>query len=200
MTLNLYVMPITGSGTRTDPRRPKYFDTVFPAGSFISGMYDYGDEPWCVVGIQDIDTSTNTTLTGEPDVIAVPANLDAAIGSGAALTRTRNALESVNMPGTWIQATNTWRDVARFVGAVCQFAQRYQGSTGGLWFTGGITLASWYIQLPTAAQNGLSAAATSFGFDTSGITGTTTVRAILLSAGQQYLATQPPLILASTAL
>jgi hypothetical protein len=199
MTLNLYVMPIVGTGTsRSDPRRPKYSTTIFPALQW--GMFDYGNEPWCLVGVVDIDVPTDSTLSGEPDVLALPANLDQAIGSGAALTRARTGLESVNIPGTWLTAANTWRDAVRFVGAVCQFAQRYQGATGGVWFTGGVTLASTFNSLPQAARDGLTVAAESFGFDTSGITGTSTLRQILLSVGQQYLATQPPLVLANVTL
>lgn len=197
MTLNLYVMPLTGAGVKGDPRRPKYQLPVFAALSW--GMFDYGNEPWCLVGIVNIDSPTHSTLTSEPDVIALPVNLDQAIGSGA-LATVQNDLEHINIPGTWVSATNSYRDVVQFVGAVCQFAQRFQGSTGGLWFTGGITLASTFSQLPVGARNGLSTAATSFGFSTTGITGASTLRAILLSVGQQYLVTQPPLSLAGVQL
>jgi hypothetical protein len=197
MTLNLYVMPLTGAGVIGDARRPKYADSVFSA--FNWSMFDYGGEPWCLVGILDIDDPTSTTLSGEPDAIALPVNLDQAIGSGP-LATVRSDLESVNIPGTWVLASNSWRDVVQFVGAVCQFAQRFQGQTGGLWFTGGITLASTFSQLPSVARTGLTSAASSFGFNTSGITGASTIRAILLSAGQQYLATQPSLVLAGVVL
>lgn len=198
--LNLYVMPIVGTGaTHADARRPKYRNSIFPA-PIVSEMWDYGNEPWCLVGILDIPAATNTALVANADVLDVPDNLAQLVGSGAALTKVRNGLESVNIPGTWIQSTNTWGDVVRFVGAVCQFAQRYQGQTGGLWFSGGVTLASTFGSLPVAARNGLSAAASSFGFDVGGVTGSTTLRAILLSVGQQYLATQPPLQLAGVIL
>lgn len=198
VTLNLYVMPIVGAGTRQDLRRPKYKDSVFLTLSW--GMFDYGNEPWCLVGIIDIPAGTDTTLRAQTQVIALPVNLDQVVGAGP-LTQVRNDLESVNIPGTWVQATNTWREVVRFVGAVCQFAQRYQGLVvGGLWFTGGVTLATTYGTLPVAARNGLLSAAQSFGFDTNAVTGANTLRQILVSVGNQYLATQPPLQLAGVAL
>lgn len=196
MTLSLYVMPIIGAGIKGDARRPKYVDTVFPTLGW--GMFDYGNEPWCLVGIVDIPPATDTTLKAQSQVIALPANLDVAVGG--ARTTVQNDLESVNIPGTWVLTTNTWRDVVRFVGAVCQFAQRFQGQAGGLWFTGGVTLNSTFNSLPLSARNGLTSAAQSFGFDTSGITGASTLRQILVSAGNQYLATQAPLQLAGVAL
>lgn len=199
MTLTLYVMPITGTGTRQDPRRPKYKDSIFPGFSW--GMFDYGNEPFCLVGVVDIDGPTDTALSQQADVLNLPDNLDQQIGAGAALTRARGGLESANIPGTWLQATNTWRDAIRFVGAVCQFAQRFQGMVSGtVWFGGGVTLATTFGSLPAGARNALTAAATSFGFDTSGVAAGTTLRTILLSVGQQYLATQPPLVLAGVTL
>jgi len=73
VTLNLYVMPIVGAGVKGDPRRPKYRDSVFPTLGW--GMFDYGDEPWCLVGIVDVDPTSDATLTAEPDVfemVSVP--------------------------------------------------------------------------------------------------------------------------------
>jgi hypothetical protein len=191
VTLNLYVIPLTEAGEKGG-RRPKYSASVFP--TFGWGMFDYGEEPWCLVGIVDIDAPTDTALKANADVRAIPTNLDQAIGAGP-LTTVRNSLETANIPGTWVLATNTWRDVVQFVGAVCQYAQRFQFGTGGLWFTGGITLDSTFSQLPLAARNGMLSAATSFGFSTAGLTGSSTLRQVLLSVGQQYLATQPPITL-----
>jgi len=191
MTLNLYVMPIGGSGVRTDPRGPKYLSTLT---GFQWGMYDYGNEPACLVGVHDIDVATDTSLRGNPDCYGLPVNLDQAVGGATSTVQT--ALESVNMPGTWVASTNTWRQVVRFVGAVCQFAQRYQGMANAQWFTGGVTLATTYGSLPVAARNNIAAAAQSFGFDTSGITGASTLRQIITSAGSQYLSMGLPLFLA----
>jgi hypothetical protein len=105
-----------------------------------------------------------------------------------------NDLEAVNIPGTWVTSLNTWRDVALFVGAVCNFAQVYQGITGGsVWFTGGVTLNSTFGSLPLAARNGIVTAAQNEGFDTSGFTGSSTLRQIIQSAGQQYIAAAKPM-------
>lgn len=190
-------MPISGTGTKQDPRGPKYQSTF---QSFSWGMYDYGNEPWCLVGIQDVDGVTDTTLTANPDVLGLPSDLDAALTT-AQRNRVANALESANIPGTWLTTSNTWRDAVTFTGAVCQFAQRYQGGAcGGVWFTGGITLASTFGSLPANVRTCIADAATSFGFDTSAVTGSTTLRQLLLSAGQQYQAATLPLVMAGVSL
>lgn len=189
MTLNIYVMPIVVVGRKGD-RQPKYAASVFPTWDY--GMMDYGNEPWCLVGITDIDGPTDAAITANADADGLPQNLDQLV-SPVALSTVQNALESVNIPGTWIATTNSYRDVVRFIGAVSQFAQKFQGATGGVWFTGGVTLATHFNTLPQAVRTGLVSAAASFGFDTSGVSGATTLRAILLSVGQQYLATQPPI-------
>lgn len=200
VTLNLYVMPLvtaTDARGRTLTRQPKYTSTI---ASFPNrGMVDYGNEPWCLVGVVDITVAADTALKANADVIALPVNLDQQIGAGP-LAKVRSDLESVNIPGTWVQATNTWREVVRFVCAVSEFAQRYQGQTGSLWFTGGVTLATTYGTLPQSAQNGILSAAQSFGFDTSGLVAGSTLRQILVSVGNQYLAAGMPVTIAMVAL
>jgi len=187
MARSIYVMPITGDGTRTNPRRPKYRDSLFPTLSWA--MFDYGNEPWCVVGILDVPPATDTALNGNADVFEAPANLDVTMGNTATRNLWRNRLEGVNIPGTWIQTTTTAREVIRFIGACCQFAQRYQGgSCGGQWFTAGVTLDDTFGSLSAAVQQCIIEAATSFGFDTSALTGASTLRQVIKSAADQYLA------------
>lgn len=197
MALSLYVMPIAGAGTIDDPRGPKYKSTL---SGLVWSMFDYGNEPWALVGVQDIPPATDTTLDGNPDVFGLPANLSQTMGSVGTRNTVRNRLEAVNIPGTWVQTSTTYLSVVKFIGAVCQFAQRYQGQTGGLWFTGGVTLDSTFSSLPLSARNGLTSAAASFGFDTSGFTGASTLRAIIQSAGDQYVAAGLPLIMAGVSL
>lgn len=195
MARSIYVMPLVGTGVKGDARRPKYRDSLFPTLNW--SMFDYGNEPWCLVGIQDVPPATDTALTGNADVFELPANLDQAMGNVGTRNTVRNRLESVNIPGTWIQTTTTYREVVRFIGATCQFAQRYQGTVanGSTWFTGGVTLDSTFGSLPAEARQGIIDAADSFGFDRSGFTGTSTLRAVIQSATNQYLAAGLPLTL-----
>lgn len=188
MARSIYVMPIIGDGTKASPRRPKYRDSQMQG--FAWAMFDYGDEPVGIVGIQDISPEADTALTDESDVFKLPDNLDQAVGSTGIRNTIRNRLEAVNIPGTWVQTTTTYRELVRFIGAVCQFAQRFQGISGipeERWFGGGRTLASTFGSLPNRAQAGLIEAADSFGFDRSGLTASTVLRTFLRQAGLQYI-------------
>lgn len=191
MARSIYIMPIVGTGALGDARRPKYRNTLFPTLQW--SMFDYGNEPWCIVGIQDVPPATDTALNQNADVFELPANLDQTMGTTGVRNTVRNRLESVNMPGTWIQTATTYREVVRFIGGVCQFAQRYQGLVGGLWFTGAVTLDSTFNSLSAAVHQGILDTAASFNFDTTSFTGTSTLRAILKSAGDQYVAAGLPL-------
>jgi hypothetical protein len=194
MARSIYVMPIIGTGTKLDPRRPKYAATYFTDHEW--SMFDYGDEPWSLVGVSDITTANDTAMTAEPDVFRLPDNLDQGMGTVGARNTVRNRLEAVNIPGTWVQTTTTYREVVRFIGAVCQFAQRFQGITGipgDRWFAGGRTLDSTFGSLGTAGQQALIDTADSFGFDHSSLTASTTLRTFLKSAGDQYVAAGLPL-------
>lgn len=205
MATGLYVMPIVGAGTHDDPRRPKYRDTDLTG--LPSSMADYGNEPWCFVGVPNIPPATDTALQAHPDVFALPANLDQTMGTTGQRNTVRSKLEAVNMPGTWVQTTDTWRTVARFVLACCQISQRYQGLTAFAdnWFQGAITLDSLMSALPAASQTALQTTAASawrttagqtIHFDTSVVVPTQPMRAILLSLGNQYIAAGCPLDLA----
>lgn len=195
MTLNIYVMPLTGTGTKVSPRQPKYLSTF---ASFFWKMFDYGNEPACMVGIIDVDSTTDVALTIHSDCKGLPVNLDTAVGAAASVASAD--LEAFNMPGTWITGSNTWRDVVKFIGAACQFAERFQGDTGGQWFTTGITLATTLNTLNTNTRNGLSSAATSFGLSTAGVTGSTTLRQVIVSAANQYISSGLPIVLAGVSL
>jgi hypothetical protein len=197
VTLNLYVMPIV-AGAKPNTREPKYRSSYASVPN--PDMLDYGNESWCLVGLTDPPASVDTALKANADVIAIPTNLDQAVGAGA-LARVRSDLESVNIPGTWVQATNTWRDVVRYVYACCRFAQRFQGGNcGGQWFTGGTTLATTFGALTAAVRQCVLDAASSFSFDTSALTAGSTLRQVLVSVGNQYLGTQPQPVFAGVLL
>jgi hypothetical protein len=199
VTLNLYVMPLTGGGTSVaDGRNPKYrSDWVDVRVNWT--VFHYGGEPWCLVGFADIPSGLDTTLQGRAQVHPLPADLDVAVGGAA--NAISNALESVNIPGTWVTGTDTWRDIALFVGAVCNFAMTFQAITkGGLWFTGGVTLDSTYGSLPATARDGLLSAFQAEGLDTTGLTASSTLRQVIRSAGVQYVAAAKPMFAASISL
>lgn len=200
MVLSLYVMPITGTGTRTDMRRPKYRDSIFPFPPFQSMMYDYGDEPQCLVGIVDITAAADTALKANSDVFPVPANLDSTVSAVNTRNAIRTQLEANEFPGTWVQTTTSYREIVLMVGSLCQFAQRYQGLVGGRWFSGTVHVNQNFSVLTQAQQDGISTTAQSFGFTTTILQPTSVIRAVLLDMSSQYQAAQLPLVMAGVSL
>jgi hypothetical protein len=197
VAVNLYVMPIVGTGAKGDSRRPKYRDSLFPTLDW--DMWDYGDNPWCLVGVVDVPAATDTQLQSHTDVFALPQNLDTTVGSVGTRNTIRTQVETAEIPGSWIQTTSTYREIVRCVGACCQFAQRYQGLVGGVLFPGAVTLDSTFGSLPQAQQTGMLAAGASLGFDTSTWIAGATLRTVMKSAADQYL-TRFPLALGGVVL
>lgn len=187
MARSLYVMPITTTTLKGAPARfPKYKDSHMLG--FDWSMFDYGDEPWCLVGIQDISPAARAALEAEADVFPIPDNLDQSMGTTQVRNQVRTRLEQADIPGQWVQTTTTWREVVRFVGAVCQYAQRYQGMVGGLWFPGNVNLNSTYGSQPQAVQDGMLAAASSFpGMSTGAFQAGNDMRTVVQSIGDQYV-------------
>ena len=114
MANRVYLMPVTGAGTTTDSRRPKYADTDLSGIAWT--MMDLGNETTCVV-IANVTAGQNTVISAEIDVITVPANLDSQIGAGnlAAVTA---ALETLHIPSGWVVASQTYRQVLRIIMAM----------------------------------------------------------------------------------
>lgn len=181
MATRLYVLPIVGTGaSASDSRRPKYTDTHLLGVAWT--MMDMGDEPVCIV-VADVG-SDHAAFAAETDVLALPSDLDQQVG--AQLATVQNALESRNIPAGWVQGTHTYRQVIRVVAQAFQFMQRLQVVRPGRLFTGGATLDTRFNQLPVAVRNALVAAATDLGYDTSTLSGTSTLRNILKTMADQW--------------
>jgi hypothetical protein len=182
MAGRIYLMPMIGAGGKADPPRPKYLSTF---DTFTYAMIPYGAEPVCLVYITDIDGSTHTLLSANADVISVPNNIDSQIGAGA-LTAVKNALESLNIPAGFVQASDTYRETVRVIGAIFQFVQRMNGITPGKLLTGGVTLNTQFNQLPQAMRTLMIDAAASMNFDSSSISGASTLRTIFKAMADQW--------------
>lgn len=197
MAFRLYIVPVVGTGAKSDPRRPKYFSTdaagvgtssMVPTAAW--GAIDYGNEPWMVVG-GDLATSDDTLIVGQPDAFALPFDLSVVL-TAPQVTNVQNKLEAINLPAGWVNTSLLWVEVVRIVLGMFTLMERYQGIHGtGVVFTGGVSLATTVAALPAAVRNDLSTAATSLGLDVSSIVGTTTLRNMLKIladqlSGRQY--------------
>jgi len=98
-------------------------------------------------------------------------------------------LEALGFPAGWVTTSHAPRDVLRFVRQGCNFYARYAvfaGSGKVRLFGAGITLDSTIGQLPAGVRANLLATSDSFGFDRTGITNTTTLRAALRLLWPQF--------------
>lgn len=180
MAIRFYVVPKIGDGlTPATAFRPKYISDL---GSPYSAI-DYGLENTFLVGVE-VTAAQNTTLSANIDVIAIPADVDSAIGL-TALSTVKSRLESLNVPSDWVTQTHTYRDVIRLVGKLFQYMQRFHARQLRVFFESGITLDTRVNQLTAAQRTAMNDAAVSLGLDTSVVTNTMTLRQALRLLGQQ---------------
>lgn len=179
MTLRIYLMPITGAGTKEDPRRAKYADTHL--SGFQWQMMDYGDEPVCLV-TADIG-SGHAALAAETDVFAFPVNLDDTIGVSIAGTVT--VLEGVNIPGNWIKSTHTFRHIIGDIAAMFLLSQQHQGLGFGRLFPVGTTLNTTLGTLTSTARQNVIDSARGLNAGMSSLDNSSQLRQILIGTADQ---------------
>lgn len=173
MAFRLYLVPVVGTGTRADPRRPKYFADGTVTGGW--GGADYGFEPWMVVGA-DLSTADNATIAGQADTLVLPANLDGLLTAGN-VTTVQTKLEAIFVPADWVTTAQTWRQVVRIVLGMFGLLQRFHGIHGNVrLFGSGITLETTFSQLSQTVRDELQLTASSLGVSTAGIVGATSIR------------------------
>ena len=183
MTIRFYLMPLIGTGETFSRRRPAYLDTDLGGAA---QCLDYGAEPLCLVRA-DVSGAQHTALTAHDDVLSVPTTLSNQIGGTLATVQT--ALDAVHVPNDWLQSTHTWAQLLRAIATIFQFAQRLHRFRAGRLFPAGVTLTTQFQDLPPAARQALQDAADDMAFDTSELTGASTLRAILKAFGDQFTGT-----------
>ena len=184
MAFRLYLVPIIGTGTNTDPRKPKYFMSgTLTTPSTWTGI-DYGIEPWMVVG-SDLSVVDDAAIVAQPDAFGLPFDLTPNLTAGQ-VTTVQNKLEAINLPADWVNTTLTWQQVVRIVLGVMGFIQRLMSFTSnGSLFAGAVTLATTISQLPASMRTNLTQCATGMNLDISSISGSTTLRQALFILGNQ---------------
>ena len=164
----------------------------FPAGAmvpkYIHGLadysaMDYGRDNTYLVGT-DVTAAQHTSIAANLDVVAIPAQLDNAIGL-VALSTVQNRLESLRVPAGWVNENHTYRDVVRIVGKIFLLMQRFQGIFHINFWETGITLDTRMNQLTANQRTRLQQACETFNADLSNVTNTTTVRQVLKLCADQ---------------
>jgi hypothetical protein len=185
VAVRFFIVPRVGSGTTlTDTFRPAYFGQVatFPqlAGVLYQAM-DYGLDPTFLVGA-DVTQAQHDFLSVQSDVFALPL-LDTTVGGNPTLNQIRNRLEQRSIPGSWLVAGTTYRQIVGRVGRTCQILQRMHGRHNQRLFEAGVTLDSL---LTSTLLTTLVDIGTSFGMTTSGLSTAITVRQALLVLADQF--------------
>jgi hypothetical protein len=173
MAFRLYITPAIGAGIPGDGRRPKYVSAL-PAVAW-AGM-DYGFNPLFLVAA-DLTAPQDASVVANADVFAFPFDLDTNI-TGGAITTTRNVHEAFLIPLQSVPATN--RLLARYDAGLFQYMQRLNVVLGNeVLIDNGAKLNIQWQNIPANVQTAALEAAQSLGYDTSFITGTTQLRAVL---------------------
>jgi hypothetical protein len=184
----LYLMPLIDVPDYPHPgetgRQPKYWTLVHGIPGATTRQMDYGLEPVCLFAALGIDAATHTTMTTDPEVNAFPPDLTTQIGAN--LSAVQAALDARNIPNQWIPATWTYRQLLRAIIILFQLGQRLHGLGAPRLFGGGVTLATPFNQLPAVLRTALQDMATSFNFDSSGLTGASPLRQILKALYDQW--------------
>lgn len=185
MAIRWYLLPLETIDNR---RGPKYFKhRGNPSGLDVRwGMMDYGLMPVALLWA-DVSNAEHTGLIANSDVrhVVQHTNVDNQVGGGA-VTAIRDGLEALDIPGNWVQATDTWRQVLRGVMGMFQFAQRVHGKFGVTLLPDGYSLNTTWSELPQGARTILLETAQELGIDTGGATGATTLRQIYKAFGDAW--------------
>jgi hypothetical protein len=176
-------------------RAPKYVKSrLNPTGLAVPwGMMDYGLMNVAVMWA-NVTTAQHNSLVANADCkfAATAANLDNAIGAPAA-TNARAVLEALQIPGSWVQGTDTWRQILRGTCGLFLFAQRLHGKFNVELVPAGYTLDTTFGELPAAGRQFLLDTADELGIDRTGATASVTLRQIYRAFGNAW-GTKPILI------
>jgi len=181
MALRFYLVPKVWGTTPVPSWRPQHVSGVIAEWDALT----YGREDVYLVAAEVTDAE-HTTLAAQPEVIAIPANLDATLSAGA-VTVARAWLEARSIPNGWVTTARTSREVLGTLGRLFRLMQRFNGRQRARFFGEGITLGTRINQLSAVQRNALQDAARDLqpNLDLSGVTGASTLRQALVTICQQ---------------
>ena len=185
MARRVYIVPAEAiaSGPGAGGRTPAYLGRNNAGATSGYRCMDYGLEP-VFLCVAEVSAAQHAAIAANAPITVVPADLSGNVGGQRA--NVEAALESWNIPGTWVTSGMSYREVLRGVATIFQVAQRLHGLYGVRAFPPGITLGTTMAELTQAQRNALAAVNDSFGWDRSQVTGATTLRQWLRGAAQQW--------------
>ncbi len=185
MATRLYLVPTVGTGSsRMDALRPKYFHNLRETLTISYSTLRFGFERVELVAAE-LDAATHVAIEANADVNALPENLDLPLG--AQLSAVRARMEALGIPFGWASSVDTYRKVVRVVARLFLFIKRFWAIHGPVrLFGSGVTLDTRFNQLPIGVRQDLRAAAESLNYNTSSLTGASTIRDILKVMADQW--------------
>ena len=187
MSIALFLCPMIGTGTLTDPYRAKHTRGADRAGTLrFSRMDD-------ALVLLDAPQAYLDSVAADPEcvLLATTANADTAI-TVQQRNGIRTFLEKRGIPAQWVNDGDTRRQVLRGIAGMFLFAQRLEGRFGvgfrAKMAERGITLDTPWSDFPQALKDEFIAVRDSFGWDAQrlGLTNTSTMREILKVCGDQF--------------
>lgn len=183
-----YILPIEQVG---NARGPEYLSWRFDQNPIAElagiqwSMKDYGAVNTAIVAA-NVTAAQHAILAAQPGVISIPANLDEQVGT-TRLAATQAAVESLQIPGDWIQATHTYRQIARYVTGLFLYGQRVTAISGGQPILRlEDNLDTQFKNLPLNIRTAMIQAANELQYDTSDILATNTLRVVLRKLADEW--------------
>jgi len=98
------------------------------------GMIDFGYEPTCICAAEVTDAD-DTLLQAQPDCHKIPDNYDLTLAG--AVPTVQAILEDLNIPAGWVNASTTYRLLARKIGGIFRLVQSFMSTIGTASFFSG---------------------------------------------------------------
>lgn len=146
-----YIVP-----TVAGPRGHRAAKYMFAAPVFVAGerIYDasakyYGTEDVGILLVRGITPTDHAIISADPDVIAIPENLEATMTQGQ-VDATKAFYDSLNIPSGWINTSRTVLQVLKITTGIFFFNQKWNGLSGSAGtspFKEGLNLNTQYNQL-----------------------------------------------------
>lgn len=187
MAIELFLLPMEGTGARTDPYRGKY---TYAPEVVRAGTIRYSRTSHGVALIEASQTYLNT-VQADPDVtlLATAQTVNDVLTASQA-NAAKSVFESVGIPDQMINAGDTRRQAIRAVCGMFMLSQRFEGRFGeGFWQKAqqrGMSLSSTWANFPQVLKDEFIDVRDSFGWTNLGITNASTMRQILRIASNQF--------------
>ena len=136
--IEFFITPMIGTGTREDPIQPRYASDEFSGAFGLPdgfGAIRYSRDTVAILMLDAPQTYLDE-VQAQPDAdrLTTLGDINDNIG-GQGNTFIRNLLESLNIPGQWTSAAQSWRSTMRVIIGMFLFAQRHEGQNQIGFFT-----------------------------------------------------------------